>query len=1246
MLKHNNSKHRVTLLKVLCFSLLPLTLCATSVQANEPWNIIDEQFSNGFNDWERANQHRIDLSQESMNTQLGTYAAYLSKKNLVTDIDEATLRFSLNPNNSDIPSAISIATLKGANEYNLWSLRLSGDSQGGFKLQLTWQSNVTGSCDTAYGSFVDIANTSWSDIAISYKANDYVELNVNGNSYRSNNVTHCEQYGDRVYVGQLSDKYNTPAPSGNLLIDDVKFQVASVTDLWVNNKTYSKRCVSGSGLSENSPFCTIQEAANRAGPGTTVHILPGIYRETITPSLSGTATKPVLYKAEYGPNTVSLLGSEVIKNWQPVTDRETLKRFPNAPSLYYADISSYKLSDSPLFLMRHAPFSDALYTRYPIAREPNWETSYVVGHEAENDWQYAKNWWHANGGEKEATGSELPTSPQCEDKKDCDENNRSRRLLTDTVHFPTLGDLSGATLVALTNKLGHDLYRTQIVSEPSINETRIMVAEDCGITNNTNGCETANKGAGLGWGSAYYIENLPKLLNAPGEWWFDKVSQKLYFSPPDNTDPNALNLELSVRDFGIKLAHGGDIGSRSHVIFDGLSLTYFNHSAVLLESTAPRFSTGITLNNLKINFADYGIYLYNHSNGETHSAITQFTLKNSNIGFIDSQFMKTNYRWDGNYTHAGISDLNIENNEFHHVGFRASNSKEGGNGATFNKADKIKFINNYVHHIAHNGVLFARAHIESDLTTNIPKDAIKTGDLLIANNRFEQTCQLTADCGGLKFWGEPGEPSHVFRDTLVINNQFSNVIGWTYIAEQREGFSGGIQSDIKGMGGYGLYIDMAAGIHVYRNIAYNNALAGFSFAGAYEMGDIVLMHNIAANSLYGVYLSDWEDDVNSQYTRILNNILINNEAYGILRDGGNADYGNFMVDHNFYEQNGWRSSSAGGVHKPGDVYIYRDLVANEHYPSMHQITNGWEQSGINGQVLFANYPLDDHSFGIKPQWPDFRLTAKSDAIDRTTDLEVYQRVKSIAEDLEAIHSHPLGSFFQAQGLSMDHGAIESAYLKEYHPPVLAQQNVELKLDETSGSTAYNSASAPVLGTLINQPQWIEEGVENGALWFDQQTRYVTLGQDNAFDFNPALDDFTVSIWFKTSQSGALVSKVKSYNELVQYYLYVGSVDKKLYSKVGDDTLNSHISVNDDKWHLATLVNQNGEHSLYLDGQFIDYHTSNNVLSSNTDLLLGARRHNNNTNVSIPFNGILDEFLIYPAALTGYQVQAIYQSSVD
>ena len=53
---------------------------------------------------------------------------------------------------------------------------------------------------------------------------------------------------------------------------------------------------------------------------------------------------------------------------------------------------------------------------------------------------------------------------------------------------------------------------------------------------------------------------------------------------------------------------------------------------------------------------------------------------------------------------------------------------------------------------------------------------IKAGEILVKDNVFEHACELTSDCGGLKFWGDPPD-GHVYRDVLITGNIFRTG-GW------------------------------------------------------------------------------------------------------------------------------------------------------------------------------------------------------------------------------------------------------------------------------------------------------------------------------------------------------------------------------------------------------------------------------------------------------------------------------------
>lgn len=63
-----------------------------------------------------------------------------------------------------------------------------------------------------------------------------------------------------------------------------------------------------------SPFRTISAAAAQAGPGDTVYVHSGIYREHVAPTRGGTKDAPITYQAAPG-HTVFVRGSEV---WTPV----------------------------------------------------------------------------------------------------------------------------------------------------------------------------------------------------------------------------------------------------------------------------------------------------------------------------------------------------------------------------------------------------------------------------------------------------------------------------------------------------------------------------------------------------------------------------------------------------------------------------------------------------------------------------------------------------------------------------------------------------------------------------------------------------------------------------------------------------------------------------------------------------------------------------------------------------------------
>ena len=727
--------------------------------------------------------------------------------------------------------------------------------------------------------------------------------------------------------------------------------------LWVDNITGDD---SNSGLSSEEPFASIQRALDNAYPGVFIRIVPGVYRESLTVIEDGTPDAPITLLSDQGPGSVIIRGSEPSNTlvWEKMTeDNVGFADNVSISEVFSTDLTAWGLTEPPRYIVE-LDDNGGISTRYMPAREPDY---YV-----EEEWRFNEFWWSANGGQTVAS-----CNPIMNIDHDCDLPNRSYFEMTDTAddsdpvgieagNLTSFGDLTGATLVAMDAHHAHYNYRRNIVSSDPLSG-KITVDEEC---------EREGE-PGLGWGSKYYIENHPALLDKPGEWWFNTETNMLYFWSPGGKDPGSINLEIS------RLETGFDASNASHIVLVGMQIELYNGNAYEIRwKDDAGTAIGNQILNSQIQYANKGVYLYHYVSGaDDELGIIGFQLENSIIANIDTTAFDSYFSWDGlplpdNFTQAGIRDITIRNNIFHHIGFNSDHRSAVGIRIFY--PDQLIFEGNHVHHIAQNGIHLHLSVVDSPDTYDLDPDEIKIGEILLKDNIFEKTCQAASDCGGLKIGGSNRPYSHVFRDVLVIGNTMRHVYGWSYVS---------IQRDINDYGdGNGFYLDYATGVHVFRNIAYDNTGAGFKLSCLWRDDDMILYNNLAvANFLYGIKttgLGECDNHQGSVNTQFVNNIISHNGLAGIeFLSTDNENYGNLIIDHNLYFQNGWdKSIKASNV----DILLYHRVSPDLKLRGISKIQEktGWEVNGIFGDPGFEEtISLEDHRY----QYPDWRLLPLSNS---------------------------------------------------------------------------------------------------------------------------------------------------------------------------------------------------------------------------------------------------------------------------
>jgi uncharacterized protein (TIGR02145 family) len=173
------------------------------------------------------------------------------------------------------------------------------------------------------------------------------------------------------------------------------------------------------------------------------------------------------------------------------------------------------------------------------------------------------------------------------------------------------------------------------------------------------------------------------------------------------------------------------------------------------------------------------------------------------------------------------------------------------------------------------------------------------------------------------------------------------------------------------------------------------------------------------------------------------------------------------------------------------------------------------------------------------------------------------------------------------------------------------------------------------------------GIVGQAIVFDGADDYVQIPAGNGSVYDPALNNFSITGWFKTQSvsTGTIVSSIAGDN----YFIKTLPDGKIRFSyKTGPSNpadvieIDTGESFNDNSWHFVTVVRtgvRTGE--LYINGLLVAEDTDNSGAGSSLDvenpLFIGQSGSSNDY-----FSGVIDDVRFYTQALSPDEVVRLYQ----
>jgi hypothetical protein len=303
------------------------------------------------------------------------------------------------------------------------------------------------------------------------------------------------------------------------------------------------------GTQQILPFKTIYKASQVAVAGDTIIIGAGEYRETVTPTNSGTANAPITYKSAPGEK-VTINGCDIVT--APFTQYNN--------NIYVANVNLDLGDGNQVFISNNMMID---------ARWPNQNTAAT-----DTTWLLEPNL--AAG--IEGTATKLTSDPYFNTYR-----QTFKQLPTDNL---TVNPTGGKIWVGTFKHLGWCAYTGVVESfDSSIKKVTFSTNnfvtewEQCLLDRGAKDCD-------------YYLFGKLDYLDNAKEYYYDQTNSKLYVWQPNGGIPSANTVQYKKRNYAF------DLRGKSNIKLDGID---FFASTTATSDT----STGISINNLNAKYISH-----------------------------------------------------------------------------------------------------------------------------------------------------------------------------------------------------------------------------------------------------------------------------------------------------------------------------------------------------------------------------------------------------------------------------------------------------------------------------------------------------------------------------------------------------------------------------------------------------------------------------------------------------------------